>query len=351
MSIAVLCIDRDDDIGRKTGMKTPIIGRENNLEVAEKLGLADPEESDLNAIYESVRLYDELRGSGKDVEVITLSGDQEVGYVSDEIIKNQLEDTLDEYGFDSVILVSDGAEDEFILPIVESRVKVDSIRRVVIKQSKNIESAYYLLKEVFSNPNVSKRFLAPIGLVFLMYGVALFIGAQRGVVATILTVLAAYILIVSLGWGDPVERFAGSVKESLLEGRASFIMYIVGIMLVVIGIIQGITGCLGVTGGYLTAIMLFINESVWWFVVASIFLIIGSILDSYLKGGMYGRKLVFPFFTLATGIILWGTSSYVISLEYSTGGIRNLLFSMIGGVLMAGVGIWITKRLPVRARL
>jgi hypothetical protein len=26
----------------------------------------------------------------------------------------------------------------------------------------------------------------------------------------------------------------------------------------------------------------------------------------------------------------------VISLEYSTGGIRNLLFSMIGGVLMAG---------------
>jgi Predicted membrane protein len=101
----------------------------------------------------------------------------------------------------------------------------------------------------------------------------------------------------------------------------------------------------------LTAIMLFINESVWWFVVASIFLIIGSILDSYLKGGGYGRKLVFPFFTLATGIILWGTSSYVISLEYSTGGIRNLLFSMIGGVLMAGVGIWITKRLPVRARL
>jgi len=43
MKILVLCVDRDDDIGVKTGIKAPLVGREDNLAAATKLGLADPE--------------------------------------------------------------------------------------------------------------------------------------------------------------------------------------------------------------------------------------------------------------------------------------------------------------------
>jgi len=39
----VLCIDRDNDFGRKTGIKSPIIGREENLKAAQSLALVNRE--------------------------------------------------------------------------------------------------------------------------------------------------------------------------------------------------------------------------------------------------------------------------------------------------------------------
>ena len=46
----VLTIDRDNDLGVKAGIRGPIIGRKATLTAALKLGIADPEESDTNAI-------------------------------------------------------------------------------------------------------------------------------------------------------------------------------------------------------------------------------------------------------------------------------------------------------------
>jgi len=56
----VLCVDRDDDLGFKARIDGPIVGREACLHAATSLGLADPEDSDVNALFETVRLYDEL---------------------------------------------------------------------------------------------------------------------------------------------------------------------------------------------------------------------------------------------------------------------------------------------------
>src|SRR5205823_6437131 len=65
MKILVLCVDRDDDIGVKTGIKTPLIGREANLNAATKLGLADPEDSDVNALLSAISTYDGLVRDGQ----------------------------------------------------------------------------------------------------------------------------------------------------------------------------------------------------------------------------------------------------------------------------------------------
>src|SRR5438132_1362909 len=65
MKILVLCVDRDDDIGVKTGIKTPLIGREANLNAATKLGLADPEDSDVNALLSAISTYDGLVRDGR----------------------------------------------------------------------------------------------------------------------------------------------------------------------------------------------------------------------------------------------------------------------------------------------
>ncbi|MCJ7614473.1 DUF373 family protein, partial [Candidatus Bathyarchaeota archaeon] len=43
--ILVLCVDRDDDLGMKAGINTPVLGRKENVNAAASLALRDPEEA------------------------------------------------------------------------------------------------------------------------------------------------------------------------------------------------------------------------------------------------------------------------------------------------------------------
>ncbi len=63
--VLILAIDRDDDFGKKAGVKGPVIGRDACLDAAVKLSLADPEDSDANVLYAAVKLYDELKEKGE----------------------------------------------------------------------------------------------------------------------------------------------------------------------------------------------------------------------------------------------------------------------------------------------
>ena len=44
--LLVICVDRDDDIGTKAGVTTPIVGRNACIEAAQRLALEDPEDAD-----------------------------------------------------------------------------------------------------------------------------------------------------------------------------------------------------------------------------------------------------------------------------------------------------------------
>src|SRR5690606_21421503 len=124
MDVLVLCIDRDNDLGRKGGVITPVVGREANVEAALKLGMADPEDSDVNTIFGGIKALDEINASGKSVEIASIAGDLKVGLISDSKLADQLEELLARLHPQGVVVVSDGAEDEAILPIITSRVKV-----------------------------------------------------------------------------------------------------------------------------------------------------------------------------------------------------------------------------------
>ena len=79
MSLLVIAIDRDNDLGRKTGIRSPVIGREANIRASLELGLSDPEESDTNTMLAAIKTYDQLLEKGKKVEVVTICGDVRVG--------------------------------------------------------------------------------------------------------------------------------------------------------------------------------------------------------------------------------------------------------------------------------
>lgn len=178
MKVLVLAIDRDDDFGVKAGVSGPVIGRDKCLDAAVKLSLADPEDSDANSLFAAIKLYDELKESGKfeDVEVALITGSHNVGVESDLELSRQLDKVLKEFPADGVIPVTDGAEDEQIFPIITSKVPILSTRRVVVKQSPGIETTWYIivryLKELLSDPEVSKVVLGIPGLIVLLYGIA-----------------------------------------------------------------------------------------------------------------------------------------------------------------------------------
>ncbi len=176
-SILILCVDRDGDIEVKAGIKTPLLGRTANLDAAVSLALKDPEEPDANAMFEAIRLYDRLQNEkqpGETFEVATISGTELGGVNADRKLVAELANLLDTFNAGEVILVSDGFSDEAILPLIESRVPVSSVRRIVIKHSESIEETAAVFTKyvrlLFDNPRYARVALGLPGLLVLTFG-------------------------------------------------------------------------------------------------------------------------------------------------------------------------------------
>ncbi len=175
--ILILCVDRDGDIETKAEIRTPIIGREQNLEAATALALKDPEEADANAMFEAIRIFDRLKSESREhesFEVATISGSEIGGVGADRKIVSELNEVLKKFPATEVILVTDGFTDEMVLPLIESRIPVSSVRRVVIKHSESIEETAALftryLRMIWENPKYGRIFLGLPGILLVLLG-------------------------------------------------------------------------------------------------------------------------------------------------------------------------------------
>lgn len=364
----VLCIDRDNDLGSKAHLQCPIVGREDNVNAALQLGLIDPEDSDVNAIFEGIRVYDDLKSEGVDAEIASIAGSEDVGLKSDQILAKQLDFVLKKVNATSVVIVSDGAEDEFILPIVESRIQIDGVKRVVIRQSESLESTYYTIKKLFEDPKIANYFFIPVGLTLILFAIFSFARQPEGALIVISAFIGIYLLFRGFGLDEPLEGIVRSVKSSFYGGNISFVTYMVALALGIIGIAQGIITTLSLDfssyGGVLAAAV-FINTAVWWFVAAGVIAIIGRIIDAYLNDTKHAwRRVEIPFFIFSTGLILWSASILILalggkpipvlnpadvlitqtsrSIEIVTG-FQLLLFSVAGAIIIALTGIAISS--------
>jgi len=174
--ILILCVDRDNDVGKKTGVKTPILGRDYNMNTATRLILQDPEEADANAMFETIRVYDGLReaDSNEEYEVATISGLEVGGVAADRKLVSELAEVLERFKASSIILVTDGFSDEDILPLVQSRVPVTSVRRVIVKHSETIEETAAVfsryMRMLIEDPRYSRIVLGLPGTLMLLLG-------------------------------------------------------------------------------------------------------------------------------------------------------------------------------------
>jgi putative membrane protein len=205
--ILILCVDRDGDIETKAGIKTPLLGRTANLDAAVSLALRDPEEPDANAMFEAVRLYDRLQSEKQpeeNFEVATISGSELGGVGADRKLVSELGNLLTSFSASEIILVTDGYSDEAILPLVESRVPVSSVRRIVVKHSESIEETAALfsryLRLIWENPRYARLALGIPGLLFFLYGIFYIIpGAVNYYLISIVLILGGVLLFKGFG--------------------------------------------------------------------------------------------------------------------------------------------------------
>jgi putative membrane protein len=352
--ILVLCVDRDDDIGYKAGIPSPVIGREACLAAATALALADPEDSDVNAIFQGIRIHDDLARRGEEASIAILAGDHTDMIQGDRRIATSLEQVIRTTGTGSCILVSDGAEDEFVLPIIQSRIPVASVRRVIVSQMPNLESSYYTIKKLLDDPKVSRVFLVPIGLAMLLFAVATLIGYPEGATVIVLGVVGIYILFRVFGIDEAFGEGISTLRSSLEKGRFSFVTSVSAIVLAIIGIVLGSASVFeNYTSEFSMGIFLyvisFLYGSLGWFTASALIVTAGKVIDDYLNDpAALQRTLVLPFFVGAIGLIAYGASVYTLSVSnlltfpYTPSqGSQLITLSVVGGLLVAIIGVYI----------
>jgi len=304
MKILVLNVDRDDDFGRKANVKSPIVGIKENINAANKLGQADPEDSDLNAIFSAISSYNKLDDEKKDVEIATICGDINVGIKSDEILVKQVEHVIKETKAENVILITDGAEDEYILPIIQSRIKIGSIVRVSVKQSKELEDTYYRIVKLLDDEKVQKQFVLPIALVLIVWAFFVLIGMTASGFGAILFTLGAYLLIRVFRWEQNIARMIEEVKSSFLTGKLSVYTYILAIVVIIAFAYFSYDNTRIVSEVVLVPILQFLYNMVWGIVIAGLIALFGHIIDTYVKDKkVLWNHWVAPFSLFAFGFI------------------------------------------------
>ncbi|HEX9709474.1 MAG TPA: DUF373 family protein [Candidatus Thermoplasmatota archaeon] len=221
MKTVVLCIDRDNDVGEKAGIKGPIIGRKDNLAAAMKLALADPEDTDVNTIFAAVRLHDQMKFEGRDVEVVTVLGDRALGLAAGERISHQVEVVVQVLKADSAVIVTDGAEDEYVLPLIQSRLKVVYVERVIVKSLPTGKETVSILRKYMQEERFKIGIIFPVALGLIMYAIFAWAEKEGLYMMGVTLALGAYLVLVSFNVGEWAYGVARTIRIGVATSRLS----------------------------------------------------------------------------------------------------------------------------------
>lgn len=353
--ILILCVDRDGDLGTKTEVKTPVVGREENLNAAVALALRDPEEPDANAMFEAIRLYDRLTSEGKPEEVFeiaTIAGSELGGVGADRKIVSELNELLSLFSANEVILVTDGYSDEVILPLIESRVPVSSVRRIVVKHSESIEETVALftryLKMIVEDPRYSRIALGLPGLLLLILGILTIFNLLYYYWIAFVFVLSIFMLIKGFGVDKISKNFIQWMKEYSpppLQVQISNFSTVAGILCVFIGVYLGWTNAaskistpIDLTGWFTILPQIagyFVQGAMDLLVVGICVALLGRAIRWYLERDARLLRNAALIVTIAWSRQVLDGTAFVLT----GGGYERLIFSVVVGILIGVASI------------
>ena len=240
-NLLIICVDRDNDVGKKAGISTPVVGRNACIEAAQRLALEDPEDADSNAIFSAIKTYEDLVSSGYKAQVITVAGVESRSVQGDEKIAAEIKSVLQKFSADGAVIVSDGEDDEMVIPIIQNVIPVISVQRVVMKVSRTIEHSYALfgkfLKMVVYDPKYSKFFLGVPGILLLIGGVGAVTGYTAEIFAVLVSILGGAFLIRAFD----IDKAWSNWAKPTPEGFIRLFTLITGLILIAGSIPAGVT--------------------------------------------------------------------------------------------------------------
>ena len=350
MTTLILNIDRDNDYGEKSGIKGPVVGYSQCYNAAVKLITADPEDSDANALFGALKHYENLQSKGEDVEIALVTGDDDVGEKSDEIISKQLDDVFSEGKYNDCILISDGAEDDYVIPLILSRTKIRYVKHIIVRHNQNIESLYYYVVKAMKDKKFFKKIFIPIGLILLVYGVAvlsfiaffdltgkLTTSPSLYALTLVIIVLGAYFTERGFDLRTKINTILNDVKAYSEEARVMFISTIVSIGIFLVGITSTYSILYNIRMPPLDRLLFFLQIFGIWVYVSIVSRALFKIADIYIGGSPRSDTIFYAVsFSLSAELLILGIVGYLrYSLKYV--GFGQALESVI--IISVGIAI------------
>ncbi|HZO11490.1 MAG TPA: DUF373 family protein [Nitrososphaeraceae archaeon] len=239
--VLVACIDRDNDIGKNGGVETPVFGRDQCINAGTRLAIEDPEDADANAIFGAIKIYEELVTKGYETEVAIIAGAYNRGIEADEKISSELIAVLSKFKAEGVVIVSDGEDDETVIPLIQAMVPVISIQRIIMRHSRSVEYSYAVfgkyVKMLIYDPRYSKFFLGVPGALLIASGFATIFGFTREALAIVLSILGVAFVIRAFD----IDKAIGSLNRTTPSTFIRIFSTFAGIMIILVGISNGIS--------------------------------------------------------------------------------------------------------------
>ncbi|MFO7834833.1 MAG: DUF373 family protein [Halohasta sp.] len=320
MTTLVCCVDRDNDIGHKTGVRPPVDGWEAVRSLVVDVGLAEPESTGVNSLLEALRVTRELRDEGVDAVVAVLSGSNESAIAADRAIAAQIDSLIERYEPSDAVIVIDSVEDERVVPIVESRLRVDAVDRVVVRQARDIESTYYLLKQFLADEELRTTVLVPLGIGLLLIPLLLAWFPPAVAIGGVAALLGLGILYKGLGVDELVGSLPAWGRELLYSGRVAVVTYVAAAGLAAVGLFVGALGVSEVSESEALAAVAFVHHSSPWLAVAAVTAGTGRLLDELIAAETVSTPYInLPFGLLSLGIVVRGFTGYAFGTELVVG--------------------------------
>jgi putative membrane protein len=337
--VIIICIDRDDDIGIKGGLETPIIGKEACINAGTRLAIEDPEDSDCNAIFGAIKSYEEFKMKGYDVEIALVAGKYNRGVEGDVKITQEIDLVLEAYSADGAVVISDGEDDETAIPLIQGRVPIISIQRIIVRQSRSVEYSYAVLaryiKILFYDPRYSKFFLGLPGALLVTSGLSIIFGFSREAFALGISILGAAFILRAFD----IDKSLSTLSKPSPSAFIRVFSYFAGTMIIIASILNGISHVpqeIIDSDQQLTSILTnkivlssFANGTITllWIGIATIFA--GVLLSNWFRGSI---KIIYDILRLVVLGLFYIPMLQLTSLITERGNPFNLISSLLIGL-------------------